>query len=105
MGVLLLLDRKQDLPLWSYGLVILVFLAVLAYGTTVMSAQFFMPAKCKGDSSGNIALTFDDGPVPGKTEKILEILASHKVPAAFFVLATVLPIIQRSQNVYLMPVT
>jgi len=84
IAVLLILDRRQDIPIWSYGLVILVFLVIQAYGTTVMSAQFFMPAKCKADSSGNIALTFDDGPVPGKTEKILEILDSHKATAAFF---------------------
>lgn len=82
--VLLLMDRTQDLPIWSYGLVILGYLVVQVYGTTVMSAQFFMPAKCKADSANNIALTFDDGPVPGKTEKILEILESRNAPAAFF---------------------
>lgn len=31
-----------------------------------------------------IALTFDDGPVPGKTEQILQILAKAEVPATFF---------------------
>jgi len=31
-----------------------------------------------------IALTFDDGPVPGKTEQILQILATENVPATFF---------------------
>lgn len=33
-----------------------------------------------------IALTFDDGPTPGKTEQILSILAMQQVPATFFLI-------------------
>jgi len=33
-----------------------------------------------------VALTFDDGPEPGQTEFILEILQKHDVPAAFFMI-------------------
>jgi len=36
---------------------------------------------------GRVALTFDDGPEPGHTEQIIEVLARHKVPATFFVIA------------------
>lgn len=82
--VLLLLDRERQVPLWSYGIVALGYVLIHAYGSTVLSAQFFMPVKCRADHPNNIALTFDDGPVPGKTEKILEILATHNVRAAFF---------------------
>lgn len=32
-----------------------------------------------------IAITFDDGPDPGKTEQILSVLAKHRVHASFFV--------------------
>lgn len=32
-----------------------------------------------------IALTFDDGPRPGSTEKILEILRDHNIKATFFI--------------------
>lgn len=35
-----------------------------------------------------IALTFDDGPVPGWTEKYLEVLSEHQVPATFFLIGT-----------------
>lgn len=31
-----------------------------------------------------IALTFDDGPTPGKTEQILQLLAAENIPATFF---------------------
>lgn len=83
-AALLLLDQKEDLPVWSYVLVVLAFILVQAYGSAVLSAQFFMPVKYKADSANCIALTFDDGPVPGKTEEILKMLASHHVKAAFF---------------------
>ncbi|CAN5362786.1 polysaccharide deacetylase family protein [soil metagenome] len=67
------------------AIVILLYLAILAYGSVTLSMELFIPTVCKGDSStGAIALTFDDGPIPGNTEKILEILRSHKVAAAFF---------------------
>jgi peptidoglycan/xylan/chitin deacetylase (PgdA/CDA1 family) len=33
---------------------------------------------------GSVALTFDDGPHPVHTARILDILRQHKVPAAFF---------------------
>jgi len=47
--------------------------------------QFFLPVRWKGDEHSNsIAITFDDGPVPGRTEKILDILKSGQVRAAFF---------------------
>ncbi len=70
---------------WSYGILATLYVAILAYGTAVLSVQFFMPVKFKGDdSSGSVAITFDDGPIPGRTEAILEILKSHQVSAAFF---------------------
>ena len=36
---------------------------------------------------GVVALTFDDGPEPGRTEQILAVLARHQVPATFFLIA------------------
>jgi peptidoglycan/xylan/chitin deacetylase (PgdA/CDA1 family) len=33
-----------------------------------------------------VALTFDDGPTPGTTERVLDVLAELHVPAAFFVI-------------------
>jgi peptidoglycan/xylan/chitin deacetylase (PgdA/CDA1 family) len=36
---------------------------------------------------GVVALTFDDGPEPGRTEAILAVLARRQVPATFFLIA------------------
>jgi peptidoglycan/xylan/chitin deacetylase (PgdA/CDA1 family) len=35
-------------------------------------------------SSGTVALTFDDGPDPESTPRVLDLLAEHGVPATFF---------------------
>lgn len=85
LAILLMYDAMEDLPLWPYIVVILIYLIIQVYGTAKLSVQFFLPVKFKGDERSNsIALTFDDGPVPGKTDEILEILKSYEVPAAFF---------------------
>ena len=74
-----------DAPLWIFWIFIGIYIAFEAYGSINLSAQYFLPVKFKGNSSSReIAITFDDGPLPGKTEKILDILKAHQVPAAFF---------------------
>jgi len=72
-------------PVWAYVILVLVYMAICAYGASVMSFRFFMHARCKGPVNANaIAVTFDDGPVAGKTDRLLDILRQHQVPAAFF---------------------
>lgn len=47
---------------------------------------FFLPLISCGDRRKHtVALTFDDGPDPRTTPKLLELLKSHKVNATFFV--------------------
>ena len=60
-------------------------LGAWAYGTYEPNSPLFGPAIGRGSRGGRIAyLTFDDGPNTGATEPILETLAAHQVPAAFF---------------------
>ena len=48
--------------------------------------SFFLPVICRGKQGARgIALTFDDGPFPGSTPLLLELLAQYKLPATFFV--------------------
>jgi peptidoglycan-N-acetylglucosamine deacetylase len=35
---------------------------------------------------GRLTLTFDNGPTPGVTERVLDILAHYRLPATFFVI-------------------
>lgn len=43
---------------------------------------------CSGSDPKQIALTFDDGPSPVYTEKVLDILKSEGVPATFFLVGS-----------------
>jgi peptidoglycan/xylan/chitin deacetylase (PgdA/CDA1 family) len=83
--ILIIADRSFDIPSIWYWIVVALYLGIVTYGTAVLSAQFFLPVKYKGDKASNsVALTFDDGPIAGKTDEILRILHSHGVHAAFF---------------------
>jgi len=88
LGIVVLLagyDWASDLSPWWYAVVGIIYLNIQAYGASVLSAEFFLPVKFQGDRASNkIAITFDDGPIPVMTEKILDILTAHKVHAAFF---------------------
>jgi peptidoglycan/xylan/chitin deacetylase (PgdA/CDA1 family) len=78
-------DNYSEISVWIYLVVIAVYTLIQAYGSIVLSAQFFVDVKSSGRLDSNqVALTFDDGPVPGKTEVILDILERYKVPASFF---------------------
>ena len=57
------------------------------YGSFVPTSQFWGPVVTRAASASRaVALTFDDGPFPGSTEAILDILAANKVAATFFVI-------------------
>jgi peptidoglycan/xylan/chitin deacetylase (PgdA/CDA1 family) len=57
----------------------------LAHGTFHPNSPLFGRVIGRGSPSGReLYLTFDDGPNPSATEKILEILDSQAVPATFF---------------------
>ena len=64
---------------------LLVMLAVLVYGASRISSNFFVPSVCQGDRASNmVALTFDDGPDPVRTREITEILERFNCKASFF---------------------
>jgi len=61
---------------------------VAAFGTFVPQSQFWGRIICSGAPArpAAVALTFDDGPTPGPTDRVLEILEAAGVKAAFFVI-------------------
>lgn len=82
---LVVVDRWYDTDAFWYLILAAVYIGIVAYGSAVLSAQFFMPVRYRGsEGSNSVALTFDDGPIAGRTEEILRILESHGVSAAFF---------------------
>ncbi len=59
----------------------------ISYGCFWPRSRLYGPVVYRGraDAGPAVALTFDDGPHPQATPAILDILARHNVPAAFFV--------------------
>ena len=60
--------------------------ALTAYAGRHRSAQLFGPVIPRTNSPRKLAITFDDGPNPGITPKLLELLDRHQARATFFVI-------------------
>lgn len=72
-------------PWWSLLLLFAVYSIVLGWGVFDIGSQFFMPSFWKG-KQGEVSFTFDDGPHPDVTPKVLDVLREANVKAAFFVI-------------------
>jgi peptidoglycan-N-acetylglucosamine deacetylase len=55
-----------------------------AYGAWYPRSQLFGPTICTTDVPRKLAITFDDGPNPAVTPKLLELLQRHQAKATFF---------------------
>lgn len=60
--------------------------AVAAWGAVYPGAQIFGPALRTTEDAATIALTFDDGPNPAATPKLLDLLEQHEARATFFLM-------------------
>jgi peptidoglycan/xylan/chitin deacetylase (PgdA/CDA1 family) len=60
--------------------------AVAAYGAAWPRSQLFGPTICSTNSPKKLAITFDDGPNPEITPKLLDLLAQYDAHATFFVI-------------------
>jgi peptidoglycan/xylan/chitin deacetylase (PgdA/CDA1 family) len=71
---------------WAIGFIIVLGCAgALAYACIIPSSQVFAPVVNRGPAaSRSVILTFDDGPAPPFTERVLDILSEHKISATFF---------------------
>jgi len=57
-----------------------------AYGGFYPRAQLFGPTICRTDSPRKLAITFDDGPNPSITPKLLDVLNRYQARATFFLI-------------------
>jgi peptidoglycan-N-acetylglucosamine deacetylase len=73
---------------WGVGSAALTLgLGACAYGMLAPNSKLFGPVIGRGPREGKaLYLTFDDGPSPSATDRILDTLDAHRVPAAFFLL-------------------
>ncbi len=73
------------LSLWVGLLLAIIYLGLLIWGSIRVSSQFYMRSIFGGKTAARqIAISFDDGPLPEYTVSILNSLADAKVPACFF---------------------
>lgn len=72
---------KQLLSAILAGIIIFVGTSVRLFASKEVSNEFYF----KRNDQNSIALTFDDGPHPKQTYKILEILEKYDIKATFFV--------------------
>jgi len=59
---------------------------IAAYGAAYPRSQIFGRTVCRTNSPQKLALTFDDGPNPAITPKLLDLLDRYKARATFFVI-------------------
>ena len=61
--------------------------AWLTYATTAPACRFWGPVLSRGEGGARrVAITFDDGPTPGTTDAILDLLRDAGAAASFFVI-------------------
>jgi peptidoglycan-N-acetylglucosamine deacetylase len=87
LAISLLAVLHHPPPVGWAALVLLGYTALLLSGVLVLRWRVFVDAVVRGPRSARgIALTFDDGPHPHWTPRILAVLAQHGVTATFFVI-------------------
>ncbi len=59
---------------------------VAAYGAAFPRAQLFGPTICRTNSPRKLAITFDDGPNPAITPRLLDLLDHYQAKATFFLI-------------------
>ena len=59
---------------------------ITAYGAVYPRAQMFGPTVCRTNSPRRLAVTFDDGPNPAITPKLLDLLDRYQARATFFLI-------------------
>ncbi len=58
------------------------------YSVLYSGSQIIAPVEKRIPRTDAVALTFDDGPTPGFTDRILDILAQHQAHASFFLIGS-----------------
>ena len=75
------------ISLWWFLIPILIYKALIIYGSANIQFNFYSKVYCSSNTEEKvIAITFDDGPNAEHTPKVLSILAEENVPATFFVI-------------------
>lgn len=80
-----LLAGSYTLAAWLIGGITLAYLIVIGLGSYAFHWNFFLKAVHHGQP-GKLCITFDDGPHPVHTPRILDVLQQYHAPATFFMI-------------------
>src|SRR5258708_13237787 len=78
-------------PIFIAGSGALAAAGTIAYGAAYPRAQLFGKTICCTNSPRKLAITFDDGPNPAVTPKLLALLHRSHPPPTFFLMVPSLP--------------
>jgi peptidoglycan-N-acetylglucosamine deacetylase len=74
-------------PIWPAAIGLMAFVGVLVAGVMNPRLEMFAPVVCRSATGrSEVALTFDDGPSPSSTPKVLDALSHFGARATFFLL-------------------
>ncbi|MEN8225159.1 MAG: polysaccharide deacetylase family protein [Bacteroidota bacterium] len=77
---------------WLVFLLILVNLGMLIYGSFYVCSGLYLNVKCGGNKGQkSISITFDDGPDPLITPRVLDLLEEYELKATFFLIGKNIP--------------
>ncbi|MEO7330864.1 MAG: polysaccharide deacetylase family protein, partial [Minicystis sp.] len=78
---------RGPVPLWVAGVALGAYVALILAGVFILRLAMFVDVLSRGprDACG-VALTFDDGPSPEHTPRVLEMLEEAGIKATFFVI-------------------
>lgn len=66
---------------------ILILIVFLVWASADIGSNVYIRTICKAeDAAKTVALTFDDGPDPAMTSRVLDVLKRHDIKATFFVI-------------------
>jgi peptidoglycan/xylan/chitin deacetylase (PgdA/CDA1 family) len=83
--LLLITAVVLDQSWWVHVVILVGYLALLVWGSIRIDSQYYIQTVCNGSGKKpQIAISFDDGPLPQYTPSILATLEREKVPACFF---------------------
>jgi peptidoglycan/xylan/chitin deacetylase (PgdA/CDA1 family) len=82
--LLLLLNILFSISFYWFLLPLFIFIVFTSWGSYSVSSCFYLSILCKGKPDKRLSITFDDGPDPHVTLKLLEILEKYDVKATFF---------------------
>ena len=74
-----------SIPAYTFIILLVAYLSFLFYGSYNVRSNFYLKTISAANTTRRqIAISFDDGPMPLYTPQVLQILKAHQVEAAFF---------------------